>query len=111
MATRTAGDHDYMSIRLFESKLRGFSKGSSGVQMGSNYISSSVGRGPGNNLKTAGAAHRAMIAGLVARLNAAGLLFFKIVDEFRHDSFFNAKLLLAGMRNTGVDSREPGGVS
>ena len=48
-----------------------------------------------------------MVAGLVARLNAAGLLFFEIVDELRHDRFFNSKLLLAGMRNTGVDAGEP----
>ena len=38
------------------------------------------------------AAHGAMIAGLAAGFDAAGLLFLEIVYEFRDDCFFHAKL-------------------
>src|SRR5258705_225366 len=56
-------------------------------------------------LETARTAHRTVIARLAARLNAAGLLALKEIDEFRHRCFFNSEALLAWMG--GVYAGEP----
>jgi hypothetical protein len=45
-----------------------------------------------------------MITGFAPGFHAAGLFFLEIVDEFRDDGFFNAKLFLTRMRQARVNA-------